>query len=171
MKEIKVRCKVKKYLALEDFSIFESKLKKHSLLEIFRIKESIEKIGICFPITVAKLNDKNYIVDGEATYYALCELKKDYEISEIPVVFVRCKTEEFLRKLILIRTSINHCVTETSLKEFVKDTNIDLKKYAFNTPDLIDFHNELDISIYNQVIGGKFSDKKLNPEQFEELLK
>lgn len=61
-----------------------------------------------------------------------------FEIPEIPIYYVRCN-EETIKKMILIGTSTNHRVTEISLKEFVKDTNIDLKSFGFSTLDLIDF--------------------------------
>ena len=55
--------------------------------------------------------------------------------------------------------------------KFVEGTNINLKDYGFPTYDLIDFHTDVDIGLYVETIGGKFSEQKLNPEDFEGLLK
>ena len=122
-----------------------------------------------FPISVMKIEDKNYIVDGEATYKALCELEdRGFELPEIPITYIE---SDNIKKAILIGTSTNHCVTEISLKEFVKDTDIDLKSFGFSTLDLIDFFQAKDIGLYTSTNGGKFSEQKLNDEEFEGLLK
>lgn len=171
MEKIKIACTSGITLPLEEISIYSSKLKKHSQLEIERVVESIVDDGFLFPLAVGKLDGKNYVIDGECTYYALQELKyRGYEIPEIPVFYVRTN-EKNIKKNILIATSVNHCVTKYSLEEFVKETDLNLKKYAFNTPDLIDFHDDADLGLYVDTIGGKFSEKKLNEKDFEELLK
>lgn len=170
MKEIKIKCATGFELNIDELSIYDSKLKKHSMLEIMRIEDSIEKDGFLFPITVGKIDSKNYIIDGEATYHALCEMSEQgFSIPAIPVVYIKCN-KDTIRKLILIGTSTNHCVTEISLKKFVENTNIDLKEYGFPTFDLIDFHTDIDIGLYVDTIGGKFSEQKLNKIDFEGLL-
>ena len=158
-------------MSLDDMNWFPSKLKKHSDLEIQRIRDSIIEDGFLFPIAIGKVGDKNYIIDGECTYNALQQLKYEgYEIPEIPIYYVKCN-EETIKKMILIGTSTNHCVTETSLKEFVKGTDLNLKNYGFSDSDLIDFHSDVDIGLYIETKGGKFSEQKLNEEDFEGLLK
>lgn len=133
---------------LDDMNWFPSKLKKHSDLECERIVQSILNDGFLFPIGIGKVDDKNYIIDGECTYNALQDLKyRGYEIPEIPVYFVKC-TEETIKKMILIGTSTNHCVTIPSLEQFVKDTDLDLKQFAFNEGTLIDFFTINDIDTY-----------------------
>lgn len=156
---------------IDDMDWYPSKLKKHSDLEIERIVQSIIDDGFLFPIAIGKVGDKNYIIDGECTYNALQQLKYEgFEIPEIPIYYVKCN-EETIKKMILIGTSTNHCVTEISLKEFVKDTNIDLKSFGFSTLDLIDFFQAKDIGLYTLTNGGKFSEQKLKYEEFEGLLK
>ena len=140
-------------------------------MEIQRIRDSIIEDGSLFPIAIGKVGNKNYIIDGECTYNALQQLKYEgYEIPEIPIYYVRCN-EETIKKMILIGTSTNHCVTETSLKEFVKGTDLNLKNYGFSDSDLIDFHSDVDIGLYIEFKSGKFSEQKLNEEDFGELLK
>ena len=158
-------------MSLDDMNWFPSKLKKHSDLEIQRIRDSIIEDGFLFPIAIGKVGDKNYIIDGECTYNALQQLKYEgYEIPEIPIYYVKCN-EETIKKMILIGTSTNHCVTEISLKEFVKGTDLNLKNYGFSNSNLIDFHTDMDIGLYVETKGGKFSEQKLNEEDFEGLLK
>lgn len=166
---IQIKCKTGYSLPLGKFRTYPGKLKKHSMLEIERIVDLIINKGILFPITIGKVDNLPYIIDGEATYYALCELEdRGFELPEIPIVEI--EVDNNIKELILIGTSTNHCVTETSLKEFVKDTNIDLKRYGFPSYKLIDFHSDIDIGLYVDTIGGKFSDKKLDSESFIGLL-
>ena len=171
MEKIRIKCTTGITMSLDEMNWFPSKLKKHSDLEIQRIRDSIIEDGFLFPIAIGKVGYKNYIVDGECTYNALQQLKYEgYEIPEIPIYYVRCN-EETIKKMILIGTSTNHCVTETSLKEFVEGTDLNLKNYGFSDSDLIDFHSDVDIGLYIQTKGGKFSEQKLNKEDFEGLLK
>lgn len=141
-------------MSLDEMNWFPSKLKKHSDLEIQRIRDSIIEDGFLFPIAIGKVKDKNYIIDGECTYNALQQLKYEgYEIPEIPIYYVRCN-EETIKKIILIGTSTNHCVTETSLKEFVEGTNVNLKSFGFNKGDLIDFFVSSDFERFFQKYKG-----------------
>ena len=174
MQKIKIACTSGITLPLEEISIYPSKLKKHSQLEIERVVESIVDDGFLFPLAVGKLDGKNYVIDGECTYYALQELKlRDYEIPEIPVFYVRTN-EKTIRKNILIGTSTNHCVTEISLKKFTENENLNLKDFGFNSPDLIDFHDDVDIGLYIYTNGGKYNEKffahiKDEGEEFEDV--
>lgn len=168
--KIKINCKTGFSLSLDDMDFYPSTLKKHSMLEVERVASSIENDGFLFPVIIGKVEDKNYIIDGECTVDALWNLKnKGFEIPEIPVVFVK-SDEETIKKNILIATSTNHCVTEISLKEFVKGSNINLKDFGFNDAKLIDFHTDIDIGLYEFTSGGKFSEQKLNSKDFEGLL-
>ena len=171
MEKIRIKCTTGITMSLDEMNWFPSKLKKHSDLEIQRIRDSIIEDGFLFPIAIGKVGDKNYIIDGECTYNALQQLKYEgCEIPEIPIYYVRCN-KKTIKKMILIGTSTNHCVTEISLKEFVKGTDLNLKNYGFSDSDLIDFHSDVDIGLYIQTKGGKFSEQKLNKEDFEGLLK
>lgn len=172
MEKIKIRCTTGITLPLDNIHYYHNNLKKHSMLEIERLVDSIQNDGFLFPVAIGKLNDKNYIIDGEATVEALFELQnRGFEIPEIPVFLVRCKTEQDLKKMILIGTSTNHCVTEISLKKFVEGMDVNLKNYGFSSSDLIDFHNVEDLNLYDSVIGGKPTSIEHNEKDFEGLLK
>lgn len=165
---ITVNCSTGKCLPLSQIEKYPSKLKAHSMLEIDRVEKSIKEDGLCFPITVGRVNEKYYIIDGEATYLALKQIPQE-EVPEIPVVIVRCD-EQKLKKLILISASTNHSVSEYSLKQFTKDTNLNLKDYGFPTYDLIDFHTDVDIGLYVETIGGKYNKSEVKESDFEGLL-
>lgn len=171
MQKIKIACTSGIQIALNELTVYSGRLKKHSQLEIERLCDSIVNDGFLFPLAVGKLKDKNYILDGECRLFALQELEyRGYEIPDIPVYYVRTN-EKTIKRNVLIATSTNHCATEVSLKEFTKDTDLNLKDYGFSTPNLIDFHQDVDIGLYVDTIGGKFSEKELDKEQFEGLLK
>lgn len=166
---ITVNCSTGKTLPLSEIEKYPSKLKKHSILEIDRVEKSIKEDGLCFPITVGRVDGHNYIIDGEATYLALKQLPPE-EVPDIPVVLVRCNAET-IKKMILISTSTNHCVTESSLKHFTENTGLNLKNYGFPTFELIDFHTDMDLNLYIETIGGKYTELELKEEEFEGLLK
>lgn len=143
-KTIKIACTSGLSLPLEELIVYSSKLKKHSQLEIERLCDSIVNDGFLFPLAVGKLGDKNYIIDGECSYYALQELAyRGYEIPAVPIFYVRT-SEKTIKRNILLATSTNHCVTRYSLEEFCNDKEL-LKSLAFNEGTLIDFWESCDI--------------------------
>jgi len=173
--EIKVKCDTGRTLPLEEISVFPSSLKKHSMLEVERLVNSIENDGFLFPLAIGRVNDKNYVIDGEARYKALCELEeRGCDIPDIPVFYVRC-TESTIKKMILIGTSVNHAVSDVSIKKFVKGTELEdkLNDFAFSDKELIDFFDVKDMGLWEESMGGKDIQKgiKLEPGMFEELLK
>lgn len=172
MQKIKIACTSGITLPLEKISIYPSKLKKHSQLEIERVVESIVNDGFLFPIAVGKLDGKNYVIDGECTYYALQELKyRGYEIPEIPVFYVRTN-EKTIKKNILIATSTNHCVTKNSLEDFVAQDKINLKLFSFNEGERIDLYSVVDIERYFEVVKAINKEKGLTiKEDYFSLLK
>lgn len=167
-----INCVTGNKMKLDELEMYPIHFKKHSMLEISRVADSIQKDGFLFPIAVGKVNEHNYIIDGECTYLALQELKgKGVEIPEIPVYIVRCN-ENTIKKILLIAASSNHVVTEISLSNLVKDTDINLNDFGFDSGELIEFEQPLDMSFYKDVTGGKIvaDGIDLKPEQFEGLL-
>ena len=161
--KINIYCKTGFSLPLEEIHYYPGNLKKHSMLEIERVTDSIEKDGFLFPVTVGKVGDKNYIIDGECAVDALWNLKnRGTEIPEIPVVYVK-SDEETIKRNILIATSTNHCVTKYSLENFCSDKNL-LKELSFNEGTLIDFYNEQDIDRCFEVVNKKLP-KVLNDKK------
>lgn len=171
MQKIKIACTSGIKMDMNQMSVYPGKLKKHSQLEIERLCDAIVNDGFLFPIAIGKLDDKNYVMDGECRLFALQELEyRGYEIPEIPIFYVKTN-EKTIKRNILLAASTNHCVTETSLKEFNKENNVDLKQLAFSTPDLIDFHTVEDLGLYVDTNGGKFTAIEHNEKDYEGLLK
>ena len=161
---IQIKCKTGYSLPLKDFRLYSGKLKKHSMLEIERVVDSIINKGILFPITIGKVDNLPYIIDGEATYYALCELEdRCFELPEIPIVEI--EVDDDIKELILIGTSTNHCVTKLGLEEFIKDSDIDLRNFAFNEGELINF---IDKNYYDELFN-KYKTEKISNRYTEEF--
>ena len=172
MQKIKIACTSGLSLPLNEISIFPSKLKKHSQLEIERLCDSIVNDGFLFPLAVGKLGDKNYIIDGECSYYALQELEyRGYEIPAVPIFYVRT-SEKTIKRNILLATSTNHCVTKNSLRDFVEKDNIDLKQFSFNEGERIDMYSVVDIERYFAISKSNKKEKGLTgKEDYFSLLK
>lgn len=152
MKHIKINCFTGNYLDIEIIKIFPCKLKSSSMLQIQQLKDLIIKDGYCFPIGISKLNNENYVIDGNVRLLALQELKYEgYDISEIPVYFIR-GNEDKLKRLVLSSSSIFHIVTKNAVKDLcsiLSDTNP--KEFAFPEGELIDFYTVNDIDRYFEI--------------------
>ena len=93
---IEIKCITGKSIDINELSFFPGKLKKHSDLEIERVAESILKDGFLFPIGIVKVDEKKYIIDGEARINALKLLEyKGETIPKIPYyrIFYFCLKE------------------------------------------------------------------------------
>ena len=62
MEKIRIKCTTGITMSLDEMNWFPSKLKKHSDLEIQRIRDSIIEDGFLFPIAIGKVGIKNYIM-------------------------------------------------------------------------------------------------------------
>ncbi len=156
--DIKIQCKGTVALPLDQLKLPPGKTKKHSQLEITRVGESIKKLGFLFPLNVVKWEGNYYVVDGEARLKALQELVfYGYEVEEIPCSLIRCRTEEELKRLVLISVSTNHAVTQVSLENLVRGTEMEgtLAEYGFPSIDLLDFKDPADMGLYVETTGGK----------------
>ena len=68
MNEIKIKCTSGFTIPLDEMVLFAGKLKKHSMLEVERIVDSIVNDGFLFPIAISIVDGKNFIIDGECRY-------------------------------------------------------------------------------------------------------
>ena len=172
MDSILIKCVSGFKTNLNDFVFQPGKLKQHSDLEINRLIENIKNDGFLFPIIVSKVNDKLYIIDGECRVLALHSLmQQGFEIPEIPYCLTKA-TEDTIKKITIDNCSTNHSVTQFSLQTYCEGTNIQLKKYGFPVPSLIDFREMKYIELYDSALGGKIETGKvkLKKEEFMGLL-
>lgn len=123
MKEIKtisIKCDTKDTLNIAEMTELQGTLKHREDVDYDKIKLSMIKFGFSFPFFVAKLEGKNYILDGHGRYATLCKMQKDgYLIPDLPVVYVECKDKtEAKEKLLRLNSQYGH-MTKESVLEFV----------------------------------------------------
>ncbi len=95
-------------------------LKKASPTDIRKLKNSLKKNGIRFPVFVWKHSGKIYSIDGIHRKTALKELESEgWEIPhEIPCVYVHAENIAEAKKLLMIASSSYARVTQSGFNEF-----------------------------------------------------
>lgn len=145
MKEIKtisIKCETKDVLNITEMTELQGKLKARSDIDYDKIKLSIIKYGFSFPFFCARLDGKNYILDGHGRFATLCMMQKDgYLIPDLPVVYVDCKdVKEAKQKLLRLNSSYGK-LTKESVLEFAEDIDLNFDEIAL--PDtVIDFTDQ-----------------------------
>jgi len=166
-KKIKITCTSGMTLPLSELETIPSMLKKRSTIETDKLIDSILRDGFAFPFFVCTVDRKNWVIDGEGRLEALALLKhRGYELpDEFPVVYVKAKKETLRRKLIACDARF-HCVTKTSLEDFVRGHDVNLKQYMFDLGTPISFLTATDLDINFVAPAGKTLKEKLNPADF-----
>ena len=147
MKEIKtisIKCDTKDTLNIAEMTELQGTLKHREDVDYDKIKLSMIKFGFSFPFFVAKLEGKNYILDGHGRFGTLCKMQKDgYLIPDLPVVYVECKDKtEAKEKLLRLNSQYGH-MTKESVLEFVGG-DFELNEEEIALPDtVIDFSDEV----------------------------
>ena len=148
MKEIKtisIKCDTKDTLNIAEMTELQGTLKHREDVDYDKIKLSMIKFGFSFPFFVAKLEGKNYILDGHGRFGTLCKMQKDgYLIPDLPVVYVECKDKtEAKEKLLRLNSQYGH-MTKESVLEFVGG-EFELNTEEISLPDtVIDFADDTD---------------------------
>ena len=128
MKEtrIKIACKTKEHLKLEELTEFQGGLKKRDETDIDKIVRSIRKFGFTFPFFVWKHKVVNNVLDGHGRILGLRKLDElGFKIPPLPVVYVSCKSERDARDLLLRLNSQYGRMTKESVLEFIGSFEIE----------------------------------------------
>lgn len=147
MKEIKtisIKCETKDVLNIAEMTELQGKLKSRSDIDYDKIKLSIIKYGFSFPFFCAKLDGRNYILDGHGRFATLCMMQKNgYLIPDLPVVYVDCKDVKEAKQKLLRLNSQYGKMTKESVLEFAEDIDLNFDEIAL--PDTtIDFADDTD---------------------------
>ena len=140
MKTIKITCQGAATAALEDLIPLQGGLKKLAPEKYRKLKRALLQHGFSFPFFVWKRpagdNPKSKIqnqkvelciLDGHQRDRALRRLKaQGYEIPPLPIDFIEAKDETEAKKKILLLSSQYGEMTDDSLMEFLKESEIDL---------------------------------------------
>lgn len=141
-------------VALDQFTDFQGTLKVLTDESYTRLRESVLKHGVSFPIFVWRQEMKSgkvrhYVIDGHQRLVVLRGLQKEgYEVPEkLPVVLISAKSrKEAKEKLLLVVSQYGH-LSIPGLESFMEDAKLSLP----NLKDMIQLPElnlgELDVDI------------------------
>ena len=132
---IKIKCESSNFLALNEITDFQGDLKERSAGDMEKIKKSIKKHGVAFPIFIWQTEENgetiNYCLDGHCRTRALREMAAAGEqIPPLPVDYIHAETEAEAKELLLKLNSQYGHMTADSVAAFLGDIQIDLNDLA-----------------------------------------
>ena len=123
---IKVNCITQDTLNLEQITPFQGGLKIRTEEDHDKVIRSIKKHGFSVPFFIYKKGKINYCLDGHNRIEALQRLVAHGEkLPPLPVVYVKCKSDEEAKELLLKINSQYGRMTADSVREFLGDLKID----------------------------------------------
>jgi hypothetical protein len=122
---IKINCKGAVNICLEELTQLQGDLKELSESNFRKLKTSILKNGITFPLFVWQDNGSNFILDGTQRDRVLRKLAVDgYNIPALPCALISAKDKpEACEKILLISSQYGK-MTNESLYEFVSKNDL-----------------------------------------------
>jgi len=143
VKEIKINCETKEYVAVDELQELQGRLKRLDKIEKDKLKKNFIKNGINFPIFVWK----NKIIDGHQRVKVLRELKQEgYKITKIPVVRINAKSEKEAKEKIILANQMYGKASKKSWYEFFLENNISIDEFKdiINVSELKEIVTEKD---------------------------
>jgi hypothetical protein len=126
-KSIKITCTGATTAKLEDLVPLQGDLKKLDAERYKKLKRALLEHGFSFPFFVWKDKNKLKILDGHQRDRVLRRLQaQGYEIPALPIAFIEAENETEARKKILLLSSQYGEMTDDSLLEYLKESDIDL---------------------------------------------
>lgn len=156
---------------LDDLISLQGKLKKTDPEKLLKLRNSIIRKGLVFPLFTWKDIEKNiqWLIDGVHRTICLRELRDmGYEIESVPLVQIKAPDKRTAKKFILLANShysritkqgFNIFVEDLNLDEFIGDLNFDDIKLEFHVP--IDDEEEKDLDTTVQFIYTKYELKEI----------
>jgi hypothetical protein len=139
MKTIKIACQAADTVALESLVPLQGELKKLPKEAEEKLKKEILEQGFLAPFFVWKGETSHVILDGHQRLTVLSKLKaQGYEIPALPVVWIEATSERQARERVLAFASQYGVVTEKSLAEYLKESeiNVDVLETRFEFPEI-----------------------------------
>lgn len=132
---IKIKCESSNFLTLNEITDFQGDLKERSAGDMEKIKKSIKKHGVAFPIFIWQTEENgetiNYCLDGHCRTRALREMAAAGEqIPPLPVDYIHAETEAEAKELLLKLNSQYGHMTAESVAAFLGDIKIDFDELA-----------------------------------------
>ena len=124
-KELKVACTATDFVSLDEIVPLQGDLKELNKVNFEKLKNSLIKYGVTFPIFLWVNNGIKYIVDGTQRDRVLKIMREDgWGIPKLPVDFIEAKDEQEAKEKILLLTSQYGKMTDESLYEFITTGNL-----------------------------------------------
>jgi hypothetical protein len=124
---IDIKCTGAAVAKLEDLVPLQGDLKKLDADRYRKLKRSLLENGFSFPFFVWKNSGKLFVLDGHQRDRVLRRLKaQGYTIPPLPIALIDAKDETEARKKILLLSSQYGEMSEESLLEYLKTSEIDL---------------------------------------------
>jgi site-specific DNA-methyltransferase (adenine-specific) len=128
---IKIKCDAEQTLELSQITDFQGDLKERTGDDMAKIKRSILKHGIAFPLFIWRSGKINYCLDGHCRTRALREMQAEGEIiPPLPVVYIHAKNKDEAKELLLKLNSQYGHMTAESVAAFLDGLEIDINDIA-----------------------------------------
>jgi hypothetical protein len=122
---IKINCKGAVNISLEKLTQLQGELKELSENNFRKLKTSILKNGITFPLFIWQDNGTNFILDGTQRDRVLRRLADDgYDIPPLPCALITAKDKREACEKILLISSQYGKMTNESLYEFISKNDL-----------------------------------------------
>ena len=140
-KQIKITCKTKDYLDLDQLVMFQGRLKLRTQKDIDILVGYILEQGFSCPFFVWDKNGTYFILDGHGRYLALDYLKSQgYEIPKVPVVIIEAENEQDARLKVLEINNINGEFSKEVLLDYARELTLDYENLKIPGLDLTDIN-------------------------------
>ena len=117
---IRVTCQANSAIGLDEIHRLQGDLKSLSEENFDKLKKSILKYGISFPVFLWRQNGTARILDGTQRDVVLKRMREEgYKIPPLPVDWIEAKDEKEAKEKILLISSQYGKMTEDSLYQFV----------------------------------------------------
>lgn len=146
VKEIKINCDVKLFIALENLNEFQGELKTITDKNYKKLKKQILGEGFCAPVFVWKNDGKYFLLDGHQRKLTLTRMKAEgYSVPDVPAVEILAKTKREAKKKLLSYVSQFGKVDPKGLYQFIEEAELTIEEMDdFEIPevDMVAFKEE-----------------------------
>jgi len=107
---------------LDELELLQQSVRKTDRTKLERLKASIIRRGLLFPLAVFKTKNSMQIVDGDTRYIALRELADDgYTVESIPIYFVKAKGVKEAASIKMLSKSHYSKINKKYLPQFLTE--------------------------------------------------
>lgn len=134
-KIIQIHCDVKDFIKVGEVTPLQGNLKNKSKADLEKLKGIIIRDGFVFPLFVARLDKKNYTLDGHGRDEISIQLKQEgFQFKKIggeigdylPVVFINAENKKDAKTKLLYLNSRYGKITEEGLNQYLNEAGLEL---------------------------------------------